>query len=757
MLHDHTSNRWHSHEANIFPFTAIIGQELMKKALILNTINPSIGGVLIKGEKGTAKSTAARALTELLPHIKVVKGCSFHCDPDPDKFEELCTECRKKVKNGEKLLVEEQHMKFVTLPVSATEDRVVGTIDLNKALKHGEKVLEPGILAEVNRGILYIDEVNLLDNHVADLLLDAAAMGYNIIEREGISFFHPAKFILVGTMNPEEGDLRPQLLDRFGLTVEVRGETDVDKRIAIIKAREEFEKDKESFKHRQEAEQRRLANQILSAKNILHKVKLSEDLLRFISLVCIKLGTDGHRADITIAKTAKTIAAFQNRNQVIYDDLKEAMILALPHRLRKGPFRNKKFDPDEFNDFLNDLRKELGLSENESGQSSEDAVVDNGKNNEETPPSNDEQLQSAQEKKNEESKELSTEDTESIDDGLNSNGSCEEGEEIEVDDFEPIPLSELTNEQIDEVFNKHQDKYNFDVLDEKQKVYEIGEGLSESARQKLLQTNIKNIIQHSKSRKNRFNLKNTSGSYNGRYRSLNKGEKPKDLAVDATLKASAIDSGANGGNLDIKHHHLRLKIRKSPMNILIIFVLDSSGSMAANKRMSAAKGAIYSLMQEIYIRKDKLCLISFSGDKANLILPPTNSVDVASELLEEIPTGGKTPLSAGLHKAIQIAATEFNTRGLIPLVVLLSDGKQNVHLYESFEEDKDRLNQLFEQNNIPLICIDTDMSRFNLGFAKDLARKFNAVYYELDKLRADNVANIISDEYKHMTKVLDSA
>lgn len=756
MLHDHHTNQWHTHEANIFPFTAIIGQELMKEALILNTINPSIGGVLIKGEKGTAKSTAARALTELLPHIDVVQGCSFHCDPNPNKYDELCTECRKKVKNGEELIKEEQHMKFVTLPVSATEDRVVGTIDLNKALKHGKKALEPGILAEVNRGILYIDEVNLLDNHVADLLLDAAAMGYNIIEREGISFFHPAKFILVGTMNPEEGDLRPQLLDRFGLTVEVHGEQDVKKRIAIIKAREEFERDKEAFKHSQEEKQRKLAKKILNAKHLLNEAKLSDDYLEFISLVCIKLGTDGHRADITIAKTAKTLAAFNSRTNVIYNDIKEAMILALPHRLRKGPFRNKKFDPDEFDKFLDDLKSEIGLSDSNGATDKKKDHPDNSEQAQADGDSTDEREGGQKEQPKEGKRESEAESEGQPRDELKDSHKSE-STETEKSAVEQIPLSELSDEEIEEIFQKNQDKYNFDSIDATKEIYEIGDGISDDARKKILQTNVRSIMQSSKSRQNRSIMKNRAGSYNGRYRLPKKGERIRDLALDATLKASAVESGRLTGGLRVQPHHFRLKIRKSPMNILIIFVLDSSGSMAANKRMSAAKGAIYSLMQEIYLRKDKLCLITFSGEDAKLVLPPTNSVDRASELLEEIPTGGKTPLSAGLHRAIQIATTEFNTRGLIPLVVLLSDGKQNVNLYNSFKQDKMLLNQLFERHNIPLICIDTDMSRFNLGFAKDLARKFNAVYYELDKLRADSVANIISREYRDMTKVLDSA
>ena len=342
---------------NIYPFTAIIGQELMKKALILNAINPKIGGVLIKGEKGTAKSTAARALTELLPRIKVVQTCPFNCNPDDPN--DMCDECKEESKEGKNVPILERNMVMITLPVSATEDRVVGTIDLKKALESKKLGLEPGILAEVNRGILYIDEVNLLDNHVADLLLDAAAMGYNYIERENISFYHPSQFILIGTMNPEEGDLRPQLLDRFGLCIEVKGEHDLEKRVKIIKARQEFDKDYENFRNNHEKIQEHLRNKIVNAKKILPEVSISENFLKFISLVCINLNVDGHRADITIAKTAQTIAAYDNRKEVTFEDIKEAMILSLPHRMRKGPFKKQKLDLDEFSKYLDELMENL--------------------------------------------------------------------------------------------------------------------------------------------------------------------------------------------------------------------------------------------------------------------------------------------------------------------------------------------------------------------------------------------------------------
>lgn len=715
------------HEFNIYPFTAIIGQELMKTALLLNAINPKIGGVLIKGEKGTAKSTAARSLTELLPKIRVVKDCPFHCDPEDPNL--MCNECKKRYEQNEKLPVVEQSMRMVTLPVSATEDRVVGTIDLKKALEDQKLGLEPGILAEVNRGILYIDEVNLLDNHVADLLLDAAAMGYNIIERENISFFHPAKFILIGTMNPEEGDLRPQLLDRFGLCIEVKGEQDLQKRIQIIKARQEFDRDTQAFKQNFLRLQEELRNKIIRAKEILPKVKMPEHFLSFISLVCIEFGVDGHRADITIAKTAQTLVAFQGRTLVSYDDIKFAMILSLPHRLRKGPFQQRKFDPDEFSKYLDGLREQF---EKNFPNSTEESPLDSPELVEEPP------------------EEHST-DHEEMDPPQEANHESKEAPANNHNSEPPSEIIPITPEALEEYFRQNQMD---DVQEVAPHVFEIGDGLSDITRKQILKQNIQELFQRTKSRNGLNKSYNKTGRYY-KFRTPIKHEKLADLAIDATLRAAITESIKTGLPFSIHPSHYKIKVRRSPTNILIIFVLDASGSMAANERMSAAKGAIFSLLEEIYIRKDKVCLISFSGTVATLILPPTNSVELANELLSEIPTGGKTPLSAGLHKALQIAITEQSCRGLLPLIILLSDGKQNLPLYDSFAEDQDLLRDLFETHRIPLICIDTDLSRFNLGFAKELAEKFNAVYYELDRLQADRVAKIISHEYQDLTGVLD--
>ena len=321
-----------------FPFTAIVGQKKMKRALILNLINPALGGVLIKGEKGTAKSTAVRALTEVLPERMEAEGCPFSCDPDDRSC--MCDECRSK----KEIVAVKRRMRVVDLPVSATEDRVVGTLDIEKALKTGEKHFEPGILADANRNILYIDEINLLDDHVVDVILDSAAMGVNTVEREGVSFSHPAKFVLVGTMNPEEGDLRPQLLDRFGLVVDVRGETDIEMRTEVVKRYLEYENDPEAFLEKWRPEQEKLCNKISTAKSLIKNVSYSDDILRLAAEISVSLGVDGHRADISMIKTACANAAYEGRNSVSKSDMKLAAELVLPHRMRRKPFEEQKMD-----------------------------------------------------------------------------------------------------------------------------------------------------------------------------------------------------------------------------------------------------------------------------------------------------------------------------------------------------------------------------------------------------------------------------
>lgn len=335
----------------IYPFTGIVGQEKMKKALILNVINPLLGGVLIRGEKGTAKSTAVRALADLLPTRSQVDGCAFGCDPrEPAN---MCSDCLEKYQYQQSFVEVFGRMKVVDLPVSATEDRVVGTLDIEHAIKKGEKKFEPGILAQANRNILYVDEVNLLDDHIVDVLLDSAAMGVNTIEREGVSFFHPSRFILVGTMNPEEGDLRPQLLDRFGMVVDVIGERNPEQRIAVIKNRLAYEQDKEAFANQFTADQQDLRERILKAKKLLEKVSYRDEVLEMAVAISIELDVDGHRADIAMIKTAMTIAAFNGQTEVAPADMLEAAELVLPHRLRRTPFEEGVYNFDKVEQIIN--------------------------------------------------------------------------------------------------------------------------------------------------------------------------------------------------------------------------------------------------------------------------------------------------------------------------------------------------------------------------------------------------------------------
>lgn len=338
----------------IYPFTAIVGQERMRRALILNAVDMRIGGVLIRGERGTAKSTMARALAALLPQVQAVQGCRFGCDPA--KPNTWCTECRERHLAGEELPVVLRPTPFVNLPVSATEDRVVGTLDIEQAIQKGERHFEPGVLAAANRGLLYIDEVNLLDDHVVDVLLDSAAMGMNIVEREGISFTHPARFILVGTMNPEEGDLRPQLLDRFALSVDITGIRDPRERVLIMERNIAFERDAEAFRQEWLPKEQELSHQIEKARMLVDQVTYTRRDLLSIAALTASLNVDGHRADLIILKAARAQAAFEGRTAITDHDIALAAELALPHRLKKTPFQQTEITTEQLQERIEQLQ-----------------------------------------------------------------------------------------------------------------------------------------------------------------------------------------------------------------------------------------------------------------------------------------------------------------------------------------------------------------------------------------------------------------
>jgi Mg-chelatase subunit ChlI len=349
----------------IFPFTAIVGQERMKRALILNAVHPQIGGVLIRGERGTAKSTAARALAALLPHIDVVADCPFGCHPDRPAT--WCTECIERAQAGQELPRARRRTRFVDLPVSATEDRVVGTLDIERAIQQGERHFEPGVLAAANRGVLYVDEVNLLDDHVVDLLLDAAAMGVNVVERESISFSHPARFILIGTMNPEEGDLRPQLLDRFALCVDIQGIRDPAARMLIMERNLAYEADPEGFSAAWADRDQALSEEIAQARRLLLQVEHTPADLGAIAGMMSKLGVDGHRADLVVLKAARAHAAFEGRARLSDRDILLAAELALPHRLKRQPLQEVEVRMDELSEQLTEARAQGPVEAEDEG------------------------------------------------------------------------------------------------------------------------------------------------------------------------------------------------------------------------------------------------------------------------------------------------------------------------------------------------------------------------------------------------------
>ncbi len=363
----------------VFPFTAIVGQERMVRALILIAVNQRIGGVLIRGERGTAKSTAARALSVLLPEIEVFADSPFNDDPSaPHTWSDWVKE---RVNQGETLQTVQRRTRFIDLPVSATEDRVVGTLDIEKAIQKGERHFDAGVLASANRGLLYIDEVNLLDDHVVDLLLDSAAMGMNIVEREGISFTHPARFILVGTMNPEEGDLRPQLLDRFSLAVEIHGLRDARERVLIMERNLGFEEDPEQFRQEWEPQERALSEKIEAARKLVDKVTYTRRDLLTIADLTASLHVDGHRADLVILKAARAHAAFHGRTEINTMDIAQAAELALPHRIKRGPFHQVEITMDELQDRISQLHGDASADGDPQPASSEAGEQQVKKNN----------------------------------------------------------------------------------------------------------------------------------------------------------------------------------------------------------------------------------------------------------------------------------------------------------------------------------------------------------------------------------------
>ncbi|MBZ5736543.1 VWA domain-containing protein [Nocardioides mangrovi] len=581
-----------------YPFAAVVGCDLdaglddMGLALVLTTISPEIGGVLVRGEKGTAKSTTVRGLAAVLPPIDVVAGDRFSSDPrdraplSPDgPF-------------AADAPVETRPVRLVELPVGATEDRVIGSLHLERALSAGQVEYEPGLLARAHRGILYVDEVNLLHDHLVDLLLDAAAMGRVSVERDGVSVEHAARFVLIGTMNPEEGELRPQLLDRFGLTVEVAAPRDAALRAEVVRRRMAYDADPDDFAAAYADAEAALTARVVAAQELVGQVELTDSALLAIAELCAAFDVDGLRADIVTARAAVAHAAWEGRDRVTREDVRRAATLSLPHRRRRNPFDAPGLDEDLLDDLLGDDEPE--------------GPDPDGPDDDPEPPGGGQ-------------------------DPVDQPASAEDGPEPSGGGT-PAPTTERAGAP-----------YRARLLTVR------GLGAGTAGRRSRAVT--------------------ASGRRTGAA-PLGSGG---GLHLVETLRTAA---GRQAGRdrvdarVALRPGDLRGAVREGREANLVLFCVDASGSMAARKRMGQVKTAVLSLLLDAYRRRDKVGLITFRGDRADLALPPTRSVDVAARRLEELPAGGRTPLAEGLLEAAHVLDRERRRDPrLRPLLVVVTDGR----------------------------------------------------------------------------------
>jgi len=633
-----------------FPFSAIVEQTQLKTALLLCAVDPSLGGVLIRGDKGTAKSTAARALTDILPLIERVTGCAFNCAPDaPYQHCETCNPVGAALASLVETKVSPtinshlQSVPFITLPLGATEDRVIGTLDLEQALKGGQRVFKPGLLASAHRGILYIDEVNLLPDHLVDVLLDAAAMGVNAVQREGLSVTHPARFTLIGTMNLEEGDLRPQLLDRFGLMVEVTAPRDKSVRSEVVRRRIAFEANPTAYAAAWMQEQQALRQQLATAQQLLAEVTLDDALLDLISHLCCEFEVASLRADIVMHKAARALAVLEGRSQVTPEDVRTAAELVLPHRRRRKPFEQPGLDREQLDELI-----QQALQPPDESESGADTEQENTESNDET------------------------QDQQQV--------------------FTAASAGNVRRIEVDTVSNRY------------------ASGKRSTAQD----------------------------APRGRVVRVVPDQNPSSLAVGATLRSAALRDAVD---FQVTKNDLHQQIRSGKNANLILFVVDASGSMAAQRRMEAVKGAVLSLLTDAYQQRDEVAVISFRGESAQLLLSPTRSVDLAEQNLRELPTGGRTPLP----HALSLALETLEKTNMPPLLVLLSDGKANVALNDGNDpwQESLRFAQLLAERGVPALVLDTETGYLRLGRARQLAQALGAEYLTLEELSAENLELMI--------------
>jgi magnesium chelatase subunit D len=639
----------------------------MRLALLLNAVSPAVGGVLVRGEKGTAKSTAVRALAAVLPAVAVVPGCRFACDPaapDPD-----CPDGPHDADAPGRT----RPASLVELPVGASEDRVVGALDLERALTEGVKAFEPGLLAAPHRGLLYVDEVNLLHDHLVDLLLDAAALGRAYVEREGVSVRHAARFLLVGTMNPEEGELRPQLLDRFGLTVEVVAPRDPAQRAEVVRRRFAHDADPAGFAEAWAPQEADLAARIAAARVRLPRVVLSDGALNQVTAVCAAFDVDGLRADIVTARAAIAHAAWSGREEVTEDDVRVAARLALPHRRRRNPFDAPGLDDDTLEQALSDARPD------------DDTDPDGGGAPE--PPSG------------------GTDDELSVPKAPETARRGEGGEHADAD---AAPAPERAAVAPSDPFRAR-----------RLEVPGIGAGAAGR----------------------RSRARSERGRVVGSTRPS--GTVTRLHLTDTVLAAAPHQRarGRTGPGLRLTREDLRQATLEGREGNLVLFVVDASGSMGSRARMATVKGAVLSLLLDAYQRRDKVGLVTFRGTDADLALPPTWSVEAAAARLTDLPTGGRTPLAAGLLRAHDVLRVErVRDPQRRPLLVVVTDGRATGVRGGAALADSHAAAGLLAATGVAAVVVDCETGPVRLGLAATLGALLGGRTLQMEELAADSLA-----------------
>jgi len=666
----------------VFPFSAIVGLDKLKLAIIINAINPKVGGLLIRGPKGSGKTTVVRALADILPKIRTVKDCPFNCNPhDPSN---MCSRDSERYRKGEKLQVEEKEMRVVDLPLGATEDRVVGSLDVEKAIKQGVEALEPGILADANQNILYVDEINLLPDHIADDLLDAAATGWNVVEREGISVSHPSRFVFVGTMNPEEGELRPQLLDRFPLSVGVERISSVPDRMEVVRRNIEFERNPEKFYEEFKTAQEELRNKIVHAREVLSKVEMPEKLLEAVCNACAELKVDGVRPDIVISKAASTLAAFEDRTTVTLGDVLIAAELALSHRTREGGF----LEPATLGEIKQTLQsrvKEAQSGEKPGPQPETDERKDKKFKAFVWPRKIERQEEKSPEKKKSNyvpkrfKKIFFT-----LDELIRGKLSFGKKTWDLPSDARAMPSSSMTGAKDAQLTE--------------------GTPLLNKIRGSLLAP----FSLFFKSQRSPTGIGVHVGKRAETVTALHRGRpsgwrfphgKPRDIHLPATIRAAALEQKLRGRSsltaLQIFPKDVREKSRvyKAPMTIVL--VIDLSKSMMYN--IEQVREAILKLHGDAYRYRDKVGIVALKGTNAEVVQHPITNLRVVANKLLKLNVSGFTPLAAGMLKAWEVLEeAKRRDRSAIPVMVIVTDGNANVPLKRSLQTGEVRTIDLLD-------------------------------------------------------------